>query len=503
MLDYIKKLSKNQEFRKNIKLMYNNGRRKRGVIFFMRRFKFKKVFSVLASCVFVASGVILPVNYAFAITDAQLDKYAEAGVIFYEPDDTGTTRGSDCVGESEAKVSGTTAKEKVWSGLKSLGLSDEITAGIMGNMQGESGFGPTRYESSHRSEWETFDWENDPARAHGVGLIQWSGGRRVKMFKYMREKASSLVDNYLKKPVEYGPLRGNEFIEKTGNSKDVTDPFFAHELDFLIQEMKGSKWYSKVFNETTVQGAAVRFSVNVEGCARCVDTSSQSVKNRIKMAQDIYNEFHGKTTFTSSVKLTKDNEDEKQEEEEEEQTGCYSGDEASLQALVKSWAWPETDHQPNEQRKPEYIEGIKKSSYVGGGGCSGKPCAATGCAGVDCGGFVHSVIQVSGWDPKYPGGIVSTQQTALAKRSDWEDVWQSVKSNADMKVGDVLICGSKSPYKRENCNSGHVVIYVGKIDGFPSEIASASWCTRAPSASKRGNAMYYINQGYSVYRKIK
>jgi hypothetical protein len=110
---------------------------------------------------------------------------------------------------------------------------------------------------------------------------------------------------------------------------------------------------------------------------------------------------------------------------------------------------------------------------------------------------------VSGWDPKYQGGIVSTQQTALAKRSDWEDVWQSVKSNADMKVGDVLICGSKSPYKRENCNSGHVVIYVGKIDGFPSEIASASWCTRAPSASKRGNAMYYINQGYSVYRKIK
>ena len=56
----------------------------------MRRFKFKKVFSVLACCVFVASGVILPVNYAFAITEAQLDKYAEAGVIFYEPDDTGS-----------------------------------------------------------------------------------------------------------------------------------------------------------------------------------------------------------------------------------------------------------------------------------------------------------------------------------------------------------------------------------------------------------------------------
>ena len=469
----------------------------------MKRVDCKKAFSVVAIVALMALGVVLPIRYAFGLSDEKLDYFADNGIMFYDPGDDGESSATNpCSVAGDAQVSGTTAKQKVWSGLKSLGVTDEVAAGIMGNMRGESGFGPTRYESSHYSEWTTFDWENDPARAHGVGLIQWSGGRRVKLFKYFREKNSALTDKYLKQPMSWGKMNGDTFIASNSNVSDVNQ-MFSLEVSYLIQEMKNSSYYSKVFNETTVKGAAVRFSVNVEGCARCVDTSSQSVKNRIKFSEEIYDEFHGKTSFEGG---TASAEGEESEETEEQDSGaCYNGDETSLQNLVLSWAWPEVKHTPASQRKPEYIEGLKNSiiAWRGGGGCGGEVCETTGgCTGVDCGGFVHSLVRVSGWDTTYPGGIVDKQQTGLHDRTDWEDVWESIKSNSDFKVGDVIICSEKNPYKRPECNQGHVVIYVGKIDGFASEIASASWCGRAPSADQF-DGMHYIKKGYSVYRKVK
>ena len=239
-------------------------------------------------CLVLAAVMLVPQGFVYAGKEDYIDKYSHNNIKFYNPDECSGTSGNSspsAIG-GKAVVSGTTAKEKIWSGLKSMGVSDEIAAGIMGNMQRESGFSPARYEDAHKGVWETFDWENDPAKGHGVGLIQWSGGRRVNLFKYTRGINTYLVDEYLKKPSTYAALSGDDFIKAAKNTEEA-NALYSIELTFLIEEMKGDEGYSKVFSETTVTGAAVSFSVNVEGCSTCTATSDNT-KDRREYAEAIF-----------------------------------------------------------------------------------------------------------------------------------------------------------------------------------------------------------------------
>ena len=241
--------------------------------------------------------VFAPSPAVFAVVEDYIDLYAATGILFYDPEgcvDGGG--GSVSTAGGEAVVSGSTAEEKIWSGLISMNVTEEVAAGIMGNMNGESGFSPARYESKFRSTWESgYDWENDPSQSRGVGLIQWSFERRVNLFKYLREKNSSLVDKYLKKPGTYGGLSGEEFVQKA-DSPEEANALYSLELTFLIDEMKNNSHYAKVFNETSVSGAAVVFATNVEGCSTCTVGSSNTEARRQK-AEAVYKTYHGKKSF--------------------------------------------------------------------------------------------------------------------------------------------------------------------------------------------------------------
>ena len=207
---------------------------------------FGRIFCLSAAFIlFFSSGMVTATSNS-KNKDDFIDKFSQYSIKFYNPDTcsnkSGSTSAAAPVGD-KATVSGSTAKEKIWSGLKSMGVTDEVAAGIMGNMQGESGFGPTRYENAYKSEWEgPFDWENDPKSAHGVGLIQWSGGRRVNFFKYARGVNSSLVDEYLKKPGTYGSLDGDSFI-KTGNDNIDCDISLCSEDDHWAFDCTHKKFY--------------------------------------------------------------------------------------------------------------------------------------------------------------------------------------------------------------------------------------------------------------------
>ena len=214
-----------------------------------------------------------------------------------------STKSASTYTGGKAEISGATAKEKIWSGLKSVGLSDEIVAGIMGNMARESGFNPARYEDAWKEKWETgFDWETDGAGGHGVGLIQWSGGRRVAFFRYMREQDDDLVEKYLKKPTEYGALSGDSFINKVNNENDI-NALYSLELTFLLDEIQNNSAYNGILKETTVDGAADFFSAKVEACAECLNPNSTTSKERRASAQEIFKEFSGKDKFNAGADL--------------------------------------------------------------------------------------------------------------------------------------------------------------------------------------------------------
>ena len=98
----------------------------------------------------VALAIIItfPLDTTYAAVENFIDKFAANNIMFYDPDACEGDGGGGIVG-GEAVVSGSTAAEKVWSGLKSMGLSDYAVAGIMGNMMHESNsFNPAQHEGS-------------------------------------------------------------------------------------------------------------------------------------------------------------------------------------------------------------------------------------------------------------------------------------------------------------------------------------------------------------------
>ena len=179
------------------------------------------------------------------------------------------------------------------------------------------------------------------------------------------------------------------------------------------------------------------------------------------------------------------------------EVGCSVNGE--FQALVKGYAWPEYHAAPWHDRMPDYAaavtQSISEGRYVGG--------SVAGVPGIDCGGFVTVLVQNSGLEPNYNDakGATDTQE-AWVKSHNWQLLNGSAGSYVDTSIlqpGDVAF------------SNGHTFIYVGEIEGFDSNIASASYSThgagRAPMAGKEdllyGNGSivrWYRNPDFNPYQ---
>lgn len=119
--------------------------------------------------------------------------------------------------------------EKAWTGLKSFGLSDYAIAGIMGNLQAESGIQPNNLQNSWNKKLGMTDDEytkavDDGSRTRdqfittksdgGYGLAQWtSSGRKAGLYDLAKSRNTSIADmgtqlDYLYSELE-GPYKNN------------------------------------------------------------------------------------------------------------------------------------------------------------------------------------------------------------------------------------------------------------------------------------------------------
>ena len=81
--------------------------------------------------------------------------------------------------ETEVEVNDNrTTEEVVWDYLKAAGYSDIQVAGIIGNLYQESGLNPARVESN----------------GEGIGLVQWSFGRKQNLINYASSKGVDWSD---------------------------------------------------------------------------------------------------------------------------------------------------------------------------------------------------------------------------------------------------------------------------------------------------------------------
>lgn len=182
-----------------------------------------------------------------------------------------------------------------------------------------------------------------------------------------------------------------------------------------------------------------------------------------------------------------------------------SGNVQALWSLLKQIAWPKYMGSPYTEQMPKYTELINSTSYRHGG-----------YNGNDCGGFVGLLLIESGWDKDFPPSGTWYQEydsNGTSKRDDWKLINSDLTSGATKaQAGDVLITNHGTRTNKDGTESGcgHILIYVGKVDGFESEYASASLGSRSPMADARGDMDITrdISGGwdqckYNIYRKIK
>ncbi|MBQ3292780.1 hypothetical protein IJG93_00515 [Candidatus Saccharibacteria bacterium] len=244
---------------------------------------------VFLVAVFVGGMVSASVGWALNLKSGEAAHYAENSIYFYDPDDCLIRRGSS--GDGDGPLTGGTRAEKVWNYIVDLGISGisdtpEVIAGIMGNMQQESGFNPFV--------------QNDGGC---TGLIQWCGMNSYNSaFRdYMKNKGLS----------GYYFHRGSD----PGISESIIEEGIKAELDYLFTRHSNTNNFKSKLNvptsKTGTNGArayADLFLVIVERAVGGSDTIEdegvksvasstryQDAEKRRDFAENLYAQFSGNT----------------------------------------------------------------------------------------------------------------------------------------------------------------------------------------------------------------
>lgn len=443
----------------------------------IRRFK-ASVYQVLA--------MVLCINFILAPTAGSLgadnDFYSLNNITFYNPEDNTC---STAIGGSFGTLTGGSNAEKIWGFLIQQGLTDYQAAGVMGNISAESGYVPTRRQG-------TTDLWNSLYNSNAWGLVQWDGGRRYTspsggILGSLRAQAPHL-EKYT--ALEYDTVRNPGAVIPEADLNEL----LLFELNYMVQESKsrtvsravagqgygvhGANEWETLKLQQSIMDAVVFWHNNFEVSA---DSPNRVIQSRGSKAQEAYN------SFASGVTTPQATEDEAVAGdpsnslycEPSGSSGSGSGSGAAIQSgdfssAVLQYAHPEW-HAPNfTQMMTAYAGAVSRAQtegrYVGGGRYPG----------VDCGGFVTTLLVDSGFEPNYNSGQGNTVIQKQWLDANWRVVGNGASINtADLQPGDVAM------------RPGHTFVYVGSIEGFGSNLASASYggtssspAWRAPMAGK-------------------
>jgi hypothetical protein len=370
----------------------------------------------------------------------------KSGTQYYDPNDK-----LIACNASNITLDGADNIEKIWNFFSdpAKNLKDYQIAGIMGNIEHESGFNPNAAQPSTTKtaeEYVDLGWHIG-SRGHAYGIVQWDPG-------------SKLVDNAK-------PLSEANKLE--------------FQLNFLWDQLNGNgpvpenpKILEQIRSTATTLEAVLAFQGNKSvggdyiGFERPADQRG-TVPDRLAAAELILSKYQGVSSGGISAG-------------EDCSLDPVSG---NLSELTLSYAWPTYSRGPFLERKPAYSQAVeeakKRGEYVGG--------TVDGVEGIDCGGFVTRLVINSNFDSGYnyngKGGNTTTQEQWL--KENWTQIYP--KTTADHQPGDVAI------------NSDHTYIYVGQINGFESLTASASYSTRGKGRAPMAGSEQPASSEFNWYRK--
>lgn len=157
-------------------------------------------------------------------------------------------------------LAGNTVEERVWYTLIANGYSEIATAGIMGNIYGESGFNPAAIESN----------------GEGHGLCQWSFGRKQQLMQYAESKGKEWNDVEIQ----------IEFLLAELNVNGGCDGYANYQMAGEHYGYTYDSWY----NATDVETATKAFMAVFER----PNMNLAHTDRRVDAAKKYYNEYQGK-----------------------------------------------------------------------------------------------------------------------------------------------------------------------------------------------------------------
>ncbi|MFZ1317541.1 MAG: phage tail tip lysozyme, partial [Candidatus Saccharimonas aalborgensis] len=103
---------------------------------------------------------------------------------------------------SGSQVSGNSNVAKMWNYFISKGLNDQQAAGILGNIQEESGFSPFRQEGTYINDFTK----------GGYGIVQWTGPRRTAIVDALTSKYPDIMAKYFNKQYGGATSKANGYV---------------------------------------------------------------------------------------------------------------------------------------------------------------------------------------------------------------------------------------------------------------------------------------------------
>jgi hypothetical protein len=420
-----------------------------------------------------ASLAAMPMNAWGASKDQK--RIFDAGISQYN----GSSAADICSGgdgestTGTVNVTGDNEIQMVWSGLISIGFTPEQAAGIMGNMKTESlDFNAAVYEVPYS---DSFDYYNNNGGLNGsgagVGLVQWSNGRRPPFLQYVRSHANvNFFDESFVQNRSFD-FRGPQFVaeaQENGFSLDDIRNFYAVEIEYINTETTDGGSYSGIRETATLEEASDWWLFQYE---RPADQSDGPRDARRDQSSEIFEMWeNGELSGGDSC-------------------NGNTADNSSLVATAISMSWPDSNHY--REIKPEYLAGLQADN------------SPTNLSyAQDCGHFVATVIRASGTDGNFTKGGTSGMQSYMA---DHPELWEPIENTgdeADLQPGDVFVVNAGSG----SGSSGHILLYIGpQVNGF--NIASASYLSRTANLG----TIDYLDQGdtyadsrgsYKIFRFI-
>lgn len=403
---------------------------------------FRKAFGAL----FVSAVTMLSPVGASALTQEQLEMFAQNNILFYDPSGSecgsivlGSFDGVGTAGLSDLQATFVDTYHDLAQNLSvEYGIPWEtvMAQGILESAAGMSDF--ARYRNNFFGIG-AFDSNPDNAFSYDTPEDGWRG-----YYENIKNTAT-----YRNNGVFAGEAITNPYVyaQVIKNAGYATDPNYVSKLNDLIGAVENRArekgWLSSADLARTYPEMLANASINA--------ASSD-----------------GSTTVVVTA-------------------GCLASGNGDINLTALELSWPDRTHPLNDP-KPEYVEAMKAV------GLYQKPCGVdkegnSVCppAGASCDQFVTTVMKYSGADPDFGANDYWGAADLLKYLSSHLDLYEEIPntgSTDNLQPGDI------------RSDSGHIEIVVQTEDGT-FKIASASWNDRTGDHGKN----FYPKSSFRIFRR--